>query len=171
MQRKQFVVLFAILLALTTGWPLVYSGENGKKAVTAGDQEYSPVVAWGELKVFARGADGKLVYRSHDKEKKAWSKWKALGDKEISSAPCAVMSGADRLHVFFRGPDGKMYCYFQDKGQEWSGIVDEWGTRELNSAPSAVVAHGVFTVFARSKDGKLMRTYYKDGWTDWEDVD
>jgi len=96
--------------------------------VTAGDQEYAPVVAWGELKVFARSAKGKLVHRSYDGKKKAWSKWEPLGDKEISSAPGAVMSREDRLHVFFRGTDRKMYCYFKDKDQDWSGPPHEWWT-------------------------------------------
>ena len=142
--------------------------------VTAGDQEYSPVTAWGELKVFARETNGKLVYRSYDKEKKSWSKWEVLGSKEISSAPCAVMSSAERLHVFFRGTDGKMYCYFQDKGQEWSDLRDHWAARELSSAPAAVVVDEVLTVFARSKEGKQMRTYWdgeKSSWTEWEDLD
>jgi uncharacterized protein (DUF849 family) len=143
-------------------------------SVTAGDQEFSPVVAWGELKVFARSANGKLVHRSYDGEKKVWSRWETLGDKEIASAPSTVMSRDDRLHVFFRGTDGKMYCYYKDKGQDWSGIRDHWGGRELSSAPSAVVVGDVLTVFARSKDGKLMRTCWdgaKESWTDWEDID
>jgi hypothetical protein len=142
--------------------------------VTAGDQEYAPVVAWGELRVFARATNGKLVHRSYDGEKKAWSKWEPLGDKEISSAPSTVMSREDRLHVFFRGTDGKMYRYFKDKGQDWRGISDHWAGRDLSSAPSAVVVGDVLTVFARSKDGKLMRTYWdgaRDSWTDWEDID
>jgi hypothetical protein len=67
-----------------------------------------------------------------------------------------------------------MYCYFRDKGQDWSGIKDHWAGRELSSAPSAVVVGDVLTVFARSKDGKLMRTYWdgaKESWSDWEDID
>ena len=174
MRRISLLALLAVSLALTCAWPVLDAGAQGKEAVTAGDQECSPVECWGELRVFARGADGLLAYRSHDGEKKSWSKWQALGDKEISSAPCAVMSGTNRLHVFFRGADGKMSCFYQDKGRPWSDLCDHWGARELGSAPSAVVVGGVLTVFGRSKDGKLMQTYWdgeKSSWTEWEDLD
>ena len=174
MHRISLLALLAVLLAVVSGWPVLSAGAQEKKAVVAGDQECSPVESWGELRVFARGADGLLAYRSHDKEKKSWSKWQAVGDKEISSAPCAVMSGTNRLHIFVRGADGKMYCYFQDKGQPWSDLRDHWAARELGSAPSAVVVGDVLTVFARSKDATLMQTYWdsdKGSWTDWEDLE
>ena len=173
MRRIPLLALLVILLAVVGGWQVLSARAQEKKAATAGDQECSPVECWGELRVFARGADGLLAYRSHDKEKKSWSKWQALGDKEISSAPCAVMSGTNRLHVFFRRADGKMSCYYQDKDQPWSDRRDHWEVRELGSAPSAVMVGSVLTVFARSKDGELMQTYW-DGengsWTEWEDL-
>jgi len=174
MRWTPLFAFLVLLLAVAGVMPVFSAAAQGKKAVAAGDQECSPVDSWGELRVFARGADGLLAYRSHDKEKKSWSKWQAVGDVEVSSAPCAVMSGMNRLHVFFRGADGKMSCYFQDKGQPWSERCDHWAGRELGSAPSAVVVGGVLTVFARSKDAKLMQTYWdgeKGSWTEWEDLD
>jgi hypothetical protein len=138
----------------------------------AGEQEYSPVVAWGELKIFARAHNGRLIHRAYDADNKTWSKWEPLGDNEITSSPCALMTPGDRLAVFFRGTDGKMYHRFQDKGQPWSEVRGHWA-RALSSAPSAIVLEGgLLTVFARSKEGKLMPTYYDaKGWTEWEDID
>ena len=66
-----------------------------------------------------------------------------------------------------------MYHLFQDKGKEWSEVIGHWDG-ELSSAPSAVVVGDLLTVFARSKDGKLMRTYYDpatSAWTKWENID
>ncbi len=58
----------------------------------AGDQEYSSVMAWDKLQMYERGDSGKLRHRTYDPDKKEWTKWDTLGDKEISSSPSALMT-------------------------------------------------------------------------------
>ena len=50
----------------------------------AGDQEYSCVTAWDKLQMYERGGNGKLRHRTYDPDKKEWTKWDTLVDKEIS---------------------------------------------------------------------------------------
>jgi hypothetical protein len=141
---------------------------------SAGDQEYSAVMAWGKLQVYERGSNGKLMHRSFNPEKKAWSKWEPVTAKEISSAPWALMTdGGTRLAVFFRGTDGKLYHVYRDKEGAWSEVIGI-GDREMRSGPTAVLVGEELTVFARGTSGKLMKIYYDKGkgdWSDWSDVD
>lgn len=141
---------------------------------TAGDQEYSSVMAWDKLQMYERGDSGKLRHRSYDPDKKEWAKWETLADKEITSSPSALMTdGGTRLAVFFRGADGKLYHVFRDKETAWSDAI-VLGDRELKSAPTAVIVSEQLTVFARGPKGQQMQIYYdkaKGGWSDWSDVD
>ncbi len=140
----------------------------------AGDQECSAVMAWGQLQMFERGPNGKLMHRAFDADKKAWGEWVPLGDREIASTPAALMTdGGTRLAVFFRGTDGKLQHVFRDKETAWSGVIG-LGDRELRSGPTAVIADEVLTVFARGVAGKLMKIFYdKDAgsWTNWSDAE
>jgi len=134
--------------------------------------KYATAMAWGKLYVFERGSNGKLMHRSFDPQKKEWSKWEQLGDKESTSPPSALSTPA-QLVVFFRGSDGKLYHIFQNIGSGWSEVIG-LGAREMQSGPTAVMVGWEMTVFARGKNGKLMKTYYdrpKNAWSDWSDVD
>ncbi len=154
----------ALVVALTVAAP------RGR----AGDQECAAVMAWGQLQMFERGPDGKLRHRAFDADKKAWGEWVPIADREIASAPSALLTdGGTRLAVFFRGTDGKLQHVFRDKETAWSGVIPV-GDRELSSGPTAVIADEVLTVFARGVAGKLMKIFYdKDngGWTNWSDVE
>ena len=154
----------ALFAALTTATPLA----------RAGDQECAAVMAWGQLQMFERGPNGKLMYRAFDADKKAWGEWVPLTGREIASAPSALLTdGGTRLAVFFRGTDGKLQHVFRDKETGWSGVIG-LGDRELRSGPTAVIADEVLTVFARGVAGKRMKIFYdKDAgsWTDWSDAE
>jgi hypothetical protein len=134
----------------------------------AGDQEYSAVMAWGTLEMFERGSSGKLMNRSFNPEKNAWSAWDVLSAESITSSPSALLTdGGTRLAIFFRGTDGKLYHIFRDKETPWSRVIG-LGSQEMLTTPTAVIVAEVLTVFARNTDGTLMKIYYekeKGSWT------
>lgn len=156
----------AFVAILLIGW--------SSPAHSAGDQEFSAVMAWGTLQLYERGSSGKLMNRSFDPEKEIWSTWEELTNERITSSPSALITdGGTRLAVFFRGTNGRLYHIFRDKEKEWSPVIG-LGTQEMLTAPTAVVVGDVLTVFARNTKGGLMKIYYdkqKWSWTDWMDVE
>ena len=75
------------------------------------------------LAVFFRGADGKLSHVFRDKDT-GWSAVIGLGDRELTSAPNAVIAG-EQLTVFARGAKGQQMQISYDKAKgSWTDWVD-----------------------------------------------
>lgn len=141
---------------VSTGWErLGGSFSSQASLVSSGSQ----------LHLFARGTDFTLRHRSFDGNSLIWlPDWQNLGGS-ISSPPCAVSWGPDRLDVFAIGSDAALWHRW------WDGAIwNDWESLGGNfiSAPSAVawgpLRLDVFAVERTLVEGSgAVRHYWYDG--------
>jgi hypothetical protein len=121
----------------------------------------------GNVELFARGPDGRILHRSLNAG--AWSDWRAVDGLDAGSGPAAVVFGTNLYLFARRESDGALWQNVL-QGGAWTGWVSLGGG--LSSAPAAGLRRGggIIDVFVRGTDNGL---YHRalvpgQGWNPWE---
>ncbi len=121
----------------------------------------------GDMRVFARGADGAIYVSSWSAA--GWSTWSSLGGT-AQSGPAAALYGGG-VEVFALGPDNDIVHRTWGEGGDspWQSLGGV-----LTSAPAATALRGTnrLFVFARGTDNTVASRSYtpEGGWAPWQSL-
>lgn len=121
------------------------------------------------INVFARGADGSLLYNwiNEQSAPSHQSQWQSLGGKIIGTP--TVSWAADQIHVFVRWEDDSIWRIYGND-EQWSDWAPFWNSADSKTIDSPVALtskDNLPSVFARGIQGDLI---YADAWNSWKSL-